>query len=106
MGITCRFSIFLLLLPHLKTIKSSSATNLCRRKRILVRSKGWLYQRKLQAEYICLNYRFLWSGYLKLASRGGQHVYAFTVNKPKIANRLSKYGLSGIITDYPDRFLK
>ena len=63
-------------------------------------------QRKLQAEYICLNYRFLWSGYLKLASRGGQHVYAFTVNKPKIANRLSQYGLSSIITDYPDRFLK
>jgi glycerophosphoryl diester phosphodiesterase len=61
--------------------------------------------RKLQGEYICLNYRFLWRGYLKLASRGGQHIYGFTINEPKIANRLSKHGLAGVITDYPDRFL-
>lgn len=66
---------------------------------------GYRY-RKLNAEYICLNYRFLWSGYLKLASRGKQHIYGFTINEPKIANRLSKSGLAGVITDYPDRFLK
>ncbi len=60
--------------------------------------------RYLNAEHISLNQRWLWSGYLKLASKHDGKIYAYTLNNPKKAKRLESSGLAGVITDYPDRY--
>lgn len=60
--------------------------------------------RELNAEHISLNHRWLWGGYLKLASRHDGKIYAYTLNDPQKAKRLQASGLAGVITDYPDRY--
>lgn len=60
--------------------------------------------RQLGTKYISMNHWFLWSGYIRAVKRSGYYLYTYTLNDPKRAQKLSRYGLDAIVTDYPDRF--
>jgi len=57
--------------------------------------------RKLGTNLISMNQRWLWWGFIKSMSSSYQ-LYAYTLNDTKKAHRWTKYGLAGVITDYPD----
>lgn len=60
--------------------------------------------RQLHTTYICMNYRFLWWGFIKSMAKSGYKLSAYTLNDPQKAARWAVYGLDGVVTDYPDRF--
>lgn len=60
--------------------------------------------RRLGTKRISMNHRWLWRGYVRAVSRGGYQLYSYTINKPRKAHRLAKYGLHGAVTDYPDLY--
>lgn len=60
--------------------------------------------RQLHTRRIALNQRWLWWGFVKSVSRGGWQLTAYTINSPNQADGWEKYGLHGVVTDYPDRF--
>ena len=62
--------------------------------------------RQLNAKILSMNQLWLWSGFIISVKRGGYSLYAYTLNDPIKAAKWQKYGLSGVITDYPDRFEK
>lgn len=68
--------------------------------------RGGHRARKLNAKRVSMNRRWLWSGFIRAASRGNHQLTAFTVNDPKQARRWERAGLYGVVTDYPDRFEK
>ena len=43
---------------------------------------------------------------IKIAHINGIHVYAWTVNEVKTGNELKNIGIDGLITDYPNLFIK
>lgn len=47
---------------------------------------------------------WLWKGFITPVARRGWQLSAYTVNDPALAKRWQRYGLYGIVTDYPDRF--
>ncbi|HEX7633261.1 MAG TPA: glycerophosphodiester phosphodiesterase [Candidatus Saccharimonadales bacterium] len=53
---------------------------------------------------LAMNQRWLWWGFIRAVARSGYKLTAYTVNNPRQAARWTKYGLYGIVTDYPDRF--
>ena len=62
--------------------------------------------RQLDTKLICMNQLFLWSGFIASMKDRGYELYAYTLNNPKKAKRWEKYGLAGVITDFPDRYAK
>jgi len=60
--------------------------------------------RKLNTKRISMSKHVLWSLYIRSVYRSGYELCAYTVNDPKKARRMAKYGLSGIFTDYPDLY--
>lgn len=46
----------------------------------------------------------LWSGFISAMKRRNYELYVYTLNDPKKARRWEKYGLAGVVTDFPDRF--
>jgi glycerophosphoryl diester phosphodiesterase len=60
--------------------------------------------RPLSTKLISMNQRFLWFGFISAMRRRGYELYAYTMNNPKKARRWAKYGLAGVVTDFPDRF--
>ncbi len=62
--------------------------------------------RQIGTKYISMNQLWLWSGFIRAVSRSGYHLYAYTLNDPVKAKRWARYGLYGVVTDYPDRFKK
>jgi len=69
--------------------------------------------RKLKTPYILLDQRYLWWGFVYLVSKRYKlmtYTYPWFKNEPFYnhfkAGRWMKYGLYGIITDYPDHFRK
>lgn len=48
----------------------------------------------------------LWSAYIRAVTKRGTVLFAYGVTNPKKANRWTRSGLSGVITDFPDRFVK
>jgi glycerophosphoryl diester phosphodiesterase len=60
--------------------------------------------RKLGAMRVSMDRRWLWSGFIRAASRGNHQLVAYTVNDPQEARRWERDGLYGVVTDYPDRF--
>lgn len=62
--------------------------------------------RKLGVKRLHFSAHALWSLYIRAATSRGYEVYAYTINKPEKAAKWKRYGLAGIFTDYPDRFLK
>lgn len=62
--------------------------------------------RQLGTKQISMNQRWLWWGFIRGFKNNGWQLYAYTLNDPKKAARWAKYGLYGVVTDYPDRFKK
>lgn len=60
--------------------------------------------RQLETKYICMNYHFLWRGYVGAVHKRGYKLSAYTMNNPIKAFTWGKYGLYGVVTDYPERF--
>jgi glycerophosphoryl diester phosphodiesterase len=67
--------------------------------------------RKLKTPYILLDQRYLWWGYVYLASKKFKlitYTFPWHAKEPynhMKARRWAKFGLWGIITDFPDRFI-
>ncbi len=60
--------------------------------------------RQIGTTIVAMNQLWLWRGFIAPVSRGGWKLYAYTLNDPTKAKRWAGYGLTGVITDYPDRF--
>lgn len=60
--------------------------------------------KQVNAKCLSMNKFFLWWGFIRAINRRGYELYAYTLNNPKKARRWAKYGLAGVVTDYPDRF--
>lgn len=60
--------------------------------------------RRLGTKRLSMNQRWIWSGFVRSVAARGYELYPYTVNQPSRARKLVKYGLSGVITDFPDRF--
>jgi glycerophosphoryl diester phosphodiesterase len=62
--------------------------------------------RQVNAKIIAMNQVWLWWGFIRGFKHSDKKLYAYTLNDPKKARRWAKWGLAGVITDYPDRFEK
>ncbi len=62
--------------------------------------------KELGAKEIAMNQLWLWWGFIRGFKNSEYQLYAYTLNNPAKARRWAKWGLSGAITDYPDRFKK
>jgi glycerophosphoryl diester phosphodiesterase len=60
--------------------------------------------RQLGTKCISMNQRWLWWGFIRGFKNNGWQLYAYTLNDPKKARRWARYGLAGVVTDYPDLF--
>jgi len=68
----------------------------------------WAHYRAHQigTKLISMNQRWLWWGFIRGFKNTDWQLYTYTLNDPKKAKRWARYGLYGVITDYPDRFEK
>lgn len=62
------------------------------------------YARKLGTKLISINHHVLWWGFIKSMNSAGYELYTYTLNDTAKARKWAKYGLAGVITDYPDQF--
>ncbi|HVV26198.1 MAG TPA: glycerophosphodiester phosphodiesterase [Candidatus Saccharimonadales bacterium] len=62
--------------------------------------------REVDATIIAMNQRWLWWGFIRGFKHSDYQLYAYTLNDPRKAQRWARWGLAGVITDYPDRFEK
>lgn len=62
--------------------------------------------RQVKAKRLAMNELWLWSGFIKMMARGGWQLSAYPLNNVKKARRWERYGLAGVITDFPDRFTR
>ncbi len=62
--------------------------------------------RQVNAKRLNMNQRWLWWGFIRAVKRGGYELYPYTMNDSAKAYQWDKYGIAGVITDYPDRFEK
>jgi glycerophosphoryl diester phosphodiesterase len=61
--------------------------------------------RQLGTKTLCMNQKWLWSGFIiAFKHRPDWQLYTYTLNDVAKAKRWAKYGLAGVVTDYPDRF--
>jgi len=60
--------------------------------------------RRLGTKRITMNQRWLWRGFVRAVARSGYKLNAYTLNDPAKARKLSRYGLYGTVTDFPDRY--
>jgi glycerophosphoryl diester phosphodiesterase len=49
---------------------------------------------------------WLWSNFVRSLDNKGYQLYAYTVNTEQRASELEEWGVKGIFTDYPNRFIK
>ncbi len=62
--------------------------------------------RQLGTKQVFMNQRWLWWGFIRGFKNSDKQLYAYPLNSPAKAKRWGRWGLSGAITDYPDRFEK
>lgn len=62
--------------------------------------------RRAKTTNIIMAKRGLWVFYIRTVTKHGYTLYTYTLNSPRVANRWIRAGLSGIVTDYPDKFIK
>ena len=62
--------------------------------------------RQLGTKRLAMNQLWLWRGFIAPLTKRGWQLSAYTVNDPAKIRRWRKYGLYGVVTDYPDRFEK
>ena len=60
--------------------------------------------RQVQTKRLSMNQLWLWRGFIAPMARRGWQLSAYPLNNPHKAKRWARYGLYGVITDYPDRF--
>jgi glycerophosphoryl diester phosphodiesterase len=68
--------------------------------------RGTWRARRLETKRLSMQRKWLWSGFIRSMAGRGWQLYAYTVNDPAVARRYESYGMTGIITDYPDLFEK
>lgn len=68
--------------------------------------KAGYHARRAKTTNVIMRKSALWSLYIRAVTKRGYTVYTYTLNNPKTANRWIRAGLSGVITDYPERFVK
>ncbi len=61
---------------------------------------------QINAKIIAMNQLWLWWGFIRGFKHSDKQLYAYTLNNPAKARRWARWGLTGVITDYPDRFEK
>jgi len=59
---------------------------------------------QLNTKIVSMNQRWLWWGFIRGFKNGGWQLYAYTLDDPAKARRWEKWGLAGVVTDYPDIF--
>jgi glycerophosphoryl diester phosphodiesterase len=64
-----------------------------------------LRAKQVGARRVAFNHHIIWWWFIRSMARSGYHVVTHTLNNPKKAERWLKYGLYGVVTDYPDRFI-
>jgi glycerophosphoryl diester phosphodiesterase len=65
-----------------------------------------LRAKQLDAKRLMFNHRNLWWWFIKSMTRRGYHIVVYTLNDQHKAERWAKYGLYGVVTDYPGRFIR
>jgi glycerophosphoryl diester phosphodiesterase len=60
--------------------------------------------RRLGTKRISMQSKWLWSGFIRQVAKSGYQLTAYTVNDPARAKNWERYGLYGVVTDFPDRF--
>jgi glycerophosphoryl diester phosphodiesterase len=60
----------------------------------------------LDTNRIHIKQTWLWSNFVRSLNHKGYRLYAYTVNDTERAEELEEWGVTGIFTDYPDRFRK
>lgn len=60
--------------------------------------------RRLHTTFICMNYRFLWSGFVASMAKSGYKLSTYPLNDPAKAKRWKMNGLYGVVTDFPDKY--
>lgn len=60
--------------------------------------------RQVDTKLVCMNQRWLWWGFIRGFKHSDWQLFAYTVNDVAKARRWEKYGLAGIVTDYPDLY--
>jgi glycerophosphoryl diester phosphodiesterase len=74
--------------------------------------EGWsgvrasMRMKKLGSKKVSINQKWLWWGFIRGFKNSDYQLYAYKLNDVRKAKRWAKYGLAGVITDYPDRFEK
>lgn len=61
---------------------------------------------RLGTKRLNMNQRWLWSGFIASMTRAGYELAPYTLNDVSKAKRWAKYGLTAVITDFPDRYQK
>lgn len=60
--------------------------------------------KQVGAKEIAMNQLWLWRGFIRGFKNSDKQLYAYPLNDPAKARRWAKWGLAGVITDFPDRF--
>lgn len=60
----------------------------------------------LDTTEIHINHNWLWSGFVRSMKHRGYTLFAYTVNSRERAEELESWGIDGIFTDRPDKFIK
>lgn len=64
------------------------------------------YARRIQLDGVGFHRLYINDFALEIAKRTGLFTYAYTVNRPHTAFLLSRKGIDGVVTDYPQKILK
>jgi glycerophosphoryl diester phosphodiesterase len=67
---------------------------------------NYIQENKLNIYSIHPSYEFVTKEYVSKIQEKGYKVYCYTVNDEETGDTLDKMGVDGIITDYPDKFIK
>lgn len=62
--------------------------------------------KRLGTKRITMLRRVVWFGFVRALARNGLKLTVYTVNKPQTTSKWQSYGLYGVVTDFPDRFMK
>ncbi len=57
-----------------------------------------------RTDHIAMNHLWLWGGFIRSLQRQEKQLYCYTMNNPTKIRRFERYGIAGVITDYPDRY--
>jgi glycerophosphoryl diester phosphodiesterase len=60
---------------------------------------------QVSTKRLSVNQTWLWRGFLATLEKRGWEVYGYTLNNPRKAEKMSKFGIKGVITDNPERFV-